>query len=180
MRGRNGDPRPTPGREVAGKTGTNDNYADAWFVGYTPDLVTAVWVGYPNELKPMETEFHGEPVAGGTLPALIWKAFMSRALAGKPTTTFTSPPYLPSYDARVVIRGGRWRLDNGFCPATRVIRYFAGACPPRRRRATRTRCPSRCSSVARWTPPAPLSTRSRWARRGVRPGQARAHDPARS
>ena len=65
---RNGHPRPAPGREVAGKTGTNDNYADAWFVGYTPDLVTAVWVGYPNELKPMETEFHGEPVAGGTLP----------------------------------------------------------------------------------------------------------------
>ena len=71
------------GREVAGKTGTNDDYADAWFVGYTPDLAVAVWVGYPNELKPMETEFHGEPVAGGTLPALIWKAFMTRALAGK-------------------------------------------------------------------------------------------------
>jgi len=118
-----------PGREVAGKTGTNDNYADAWFVGYTPDLVTAVWVGYPNKLEPMETEFHGEPVSGGTLPALIWKEFMTRALAGRPATTFTSPPYLPSYDARVVYRGGTWRLDNGFCPATRVIRYFAGRLP---------------------------------------------------
>ena len=69
---------------------------DAWFVGYTPDLVVAVWVGYPNELKPMETEFHGEPVAGGTLPALIWKAFMGRALAGKPATSFTAAPYLPT------------------------------------------------------------------------------------
>jgi penicillin-binding protein 1A len=118
-----------PGREVAGKTGTNDDYADAWFVGYTPDLVTAVWVGYPNELKPMETEFHGEPVAGGTLPALIWKAFMGRALAGTPTTSFASPPYLPTYGARVVFRNGRWRLDNGFCPATRVISYFAGRLP---------------------------------------------------
>ena len=118
-----------PGREVAGKTGTNDNYADAWFVGYTPDLVVAVWVGYPNQLKPMETEFHGEPVAGGTLPALIWKSFMSRALAGKPATTFTGAPYLPSYDARVVYRSGTWRLDNGFCPATRVITYFAGRLP---------------------------------------------------
>ena len=117
------------GRVAAGKTGTNDNYADAWFVGYTPDLVTAVWVGYPNELKPMETEFHGEPVAGGTLPALIWKAFMTKALAGKPETQFTSPPYLPAYSARVVFRGGRWRLDNGFCPATRVISYFAGRLP---------------------------------------------------
>jgi len=118
-----------PGREAAGKTGTNDNYADAWFVGYTPELVTAVWVGYPNQLKPMETEFHGEPVSGGTLPALIWKAFMTRALAGKPATTFTSPPYLPSYDARVVYREGNWRLDNGYCPATRVISYFAGRLP---------------------------------------------------
>jgi penicillin-binding protein 1A len=117
------------GQVAAGKTGTNDNYADAWFVGYTPDLVTAVWVGYPNELRPMETEFHGEPVAGGTLPALIWKAFMTRALADRPATFFKSPPYLPQYDARVVYRGGRWRLDNGFCPATRVISYFAGRLP---------------------------------------------------
>jgi penicillin-binding protein 1A len=118
-----------PGRVAAGKTGTNDDYADAWFVGYTPDLVTAVWVGYPNELKPMETEFRGEPVAGGTLPALIWKAFMTEALAGRPESRFTFPPYLPTYDARVVFRGGTWRLDNGFCPATRVISYFAGRLP---------------------------------------------------
>lgn len=117
------------GRAAAGKTGTNDNYADAWFVGYTPDLVTAVWVGYPNELEPMETEFHGAPVSGGTLPALIWKAFMTNALAGIPASQFTSPPYLPAYDARVVFRGGQWRLDNGFCPATRVISYFAERLP---------------------------------------------------
>ena len=58
-----------PGREIAGKTGTTDNYGDAWFVGYTPDLVVAVWVGYPDALRPMLTEFDGEPVAGGTLPA---------------------------------------------------------------------------------------------------------------
>ena len=117
------------GQVAAGKTGTNDNYADAWFVGYTPDLVTAVWVGYPNELRPMETEFHGEPVAGGTLPALIWKAFMTRALEDTPPASFTSPPYLPEYGVRVVYRGGRWRLDNGFCPATRVISYYAGRLP---------------------------------------------------
>ena len=58
-----------PGRQIAGKTGTTDNYGDAWFVGYTPELVVAVWVGYPDALKPMLTEFNGEPVAGGTLPA---------------------------------------------------------------------------------------------------------------
>ena len=43
-------------------------------------LVTAVWVGYPDQLRPMLTEYHGEPVAGGTYPALIWKAFMQKAL----------------------------------------------------------------------------------------------------
>ena len=118
-----------PGRQAAGKTGTNDDYGDAWFVGYTPELAVAVWVGYPNELRPMETEFNGEPVAGGTLPALIWKAFMTRALADEEPTSFTEPPYVPSSDFRVVFRDGTWRLDNGYCPSTRVISYFAGRAP---------------------------------------------------
>jgi penicillin-binding protein 1A len=80
------------GRVAAGKTGTTDNYGDAWFVGYTPELAVAVWVGYPNELRPMETEFNGEPVAGGTLPAMIWKAFMTRALRGEESESFTPAP----------------------------------------------------------------------------------------
>ena len=41
-----------PGRQVAGKTGTTENFGDAWFVGFTPQIVTAVWVGYPNKLVP--------------------------------------------------------------------------------------------------------------------------------
>ena len=45
---------------VAGKTGTTEDYGDAWFVGYTPQLVVAVWVGYPNELRPMLTEYDGD------------------------------------------------------------------------------------------------------------------------
>ncbi len=68
-----------PGTFVAGKTGTTENYGDAWFVGWTKELTVAVWVGYPDELKPMETEFNGEPVAGGTYPASIWKSFMDIA-----------------------------------------------------------------------------------------------------
>ena len=76
-------PPQLPGRQVAGKTGTTENYGDAWFVGYTPQFVVAVWVGYPDKLVPMTTEFHGTPVAGGTFPALIWKAFMQKALALK-------------------------------------------------------------------------------------------------
>jgi penicillin-binding protein 1A len=118
-----------PGREVAGKTGTTDDYGDAWFVGYTPELAVAVWVGYPDALRPMETEFHGEPVAGGTLPAEIWKAFMTSALDGTQPETFTPAPYLPASDLRVVHRGGRWQLDNGYCPGTRLTSYFVGKAP---------------------------------------------------
>jgi penicillin-binding protein 1A len=59
-----------------GKTGTTENYGDAWFVGATDKLTVAVWVGYPDELRPMRTEYRGEPVSGGTYPAQIWHEFM--------------------------------------------------------------------------------------------------------
>src|SRR3954466_12866239 len=62
---------------AAGKTGTTENYGDAWFVGFNKDLTVAVWVGYPDKLKPMLTEFRGGPVAGGTYPAEIWHDFMT-------------------------------------------------------------------------------------------------------
>ncbi|HET9105076.1 MAG TPA: transglycosylase domain-containing protein [Solirubrobacteraceae bacterium] len=68
------------GVDVAGKTGTTQNYGDAWFVGWTPDITTAVWVGYPNKLVPMTHLFNGQPVEGGTFPAIIWHNFMTQAL----------------------------------------------------------------------------------------------------
>jgi penicillin-binding protein 1A len=119
-----------PGTAVAGKTGTTDNYGDAWFVGYTPSLVAAVWVGYPNELRPMTTEFGGEPVAGGTLPALIWKEFQLQALKlrGGEGETFNGDPYIPATWKRILNRGG-WKLDNGYCPNTRQVVFFAGRGP---------------------------------------------------
>src|SRR4029079_16643934 len=69
-----------PDRVVAGKTGTTENYGDAWFVGYTPQLAVAVWVGYPNKLVPVLPQSGGGPVAGGTSPAEIWKSFVEKAL----------------------------------------------------------------------------------------------------
>jgi penicillin-binding protein 1A len=66
---------------AAGKTGTTENYGDAWFVGWSKRYTVAVWVGYPDRLKYMTTEFQGDPVAGGTYPAGIWKTFMEQALA---------------------------------------------------------------------------------------------------
>ncbi len=70
-----------PGQFAAGKTGTTENSGDAWFVGFTDRWTVAVWVGYPDKLKPMLTEFAGAPVEGGTYPALIWHDFMVAANA---------------------------------------------------------------------------------------------------
>jgi penicillin-binding protein 1A len=95
------------GTDVAGKTGTTTNYADAWFVGWTPQLTTAVWVGYPNKLVPMSTLFNGGPVEGGTFPAIIWHAFMTQALQilaseqppGSKTSTTSTTTTAPSLTA---------------------------------------------------------------------------------
>ncbi|HEY5194667.1 MAG TPA: transglycosylase domain-containing protein [Solirubrobacteraceae bacterium] len=68
------------GQFAAGKTGTTSNYGDAWFVGWDSKYTVAVWVGYPNSLVPMTTDFDGSPVLGGTFPALIWHDFMLSAI----------------------------------------------------------------------------------------------------
>jgi penicillin-binding protein 1A len=118
-----------PNRPVAGKTGTTENYGDAWFVGYTPQLAVAVWVGYPTTLKPMLSEFNGDAVSGGTFPALIWKSFAEQALRGKPVESFPAPstPYVAP--KLVVRRGDRLLLDNGLCRTRREVVYFAGMGP---------------------------------------------------
>ena len=87
---------------VAGKTGTTEGYGDAWFVGWTKEYTVAIWVGYPDQFKPMETEFQGDPVAGGTYPAGIFKTFVD-ALVGlkkvKKDTTETEPAVPPGSSA---------------------------------------------------------------------------------
>jgi penicillin-binding protein 1A len=120
-----------PGRVVAGKTGTTENYGDAWFCGYTPQLVTCVWVGYPDKLVPMLHDFHGRPVVGGTYPALIWKTFMQSALTAMNAQpkSFPSPPYLGAQAERVTYRDGRIERDNGLCKSTSLIVYFTGRAP---------------------------------------------------
>jgi penicillin-binding protein 1A len=65
---------------AAGKTGTTENYGDAWFVGFNEKYTVAVWVGYPDKLKEMLTEYHGGPVSGGTFPTEIWHDFMTAAI----------------------------------------------------------------------------------------------------
>lgn len=113
------------GRPAAGKTGTTNDYADAWFVGFTPDLVAAVWVGHP------EGRISMLGVSGGTIPASIWRNFMLQALAGKPPVDFD----IPSSDIVTV------KLDpvSGLLPAKwckgekrRMLSHFVPTttCPP--------------------------------------------------
>lgn len=78
------------GRPAAGKTGTTQNNADAWFCGYTPQLATAVWMGFPDAQTPM-TKVHGKEVTGGSFPATMWAKFMKAALANTKATDFTQP-----------------------------------------------------------------------------------------
>ena len=84
------------GRPAAGKTGTTDDHADAWFAGYTPDLTTVVWVGYPQGEIPMES-VHGIAVFGGSFPAQIWHLFMEQALAASPPRAWVVPDELPAW-----------------------------------------------------------------------------------
>ena len=82
------------GRPAAGKTGTTDEHADAWFAGYTPGLQTTVWMGYTKGEIPM-SNVHGIAVSGGSFPATIWRLFMERALEGKPVADFREPMQWP-------------------------------------------------------------------------------------
>jgi hypothetical protein len=77
-------------RPSAGKTGTTQNYADAVFVGYTPQRTTAVWVGYPEAQIPMIPPTTDRKIYGGTYPAMIWKDVMEAAHLGLPVEEFAS------------------------------------------------------------------------------------------
>jgi penicillin-binding protein 1A len=83
---------------TAGKTGTTESFSDAWFVGYTPQLVASVWMGDSNGRHPLVNIKGVAQVFGGTLPAQTWHDFMGKALAGLPVQNFAPPappPCLP-------------------------------------------------------------------------------------
>jgi len=80
------------GRPAAGKTGTTQDYRDAWFVGYTPRLATAVWMGNPKEELPMRNVNGVARVTGGSFPARIWRDFTSQVLEGTPGEDWQRPP----------------------------------------------------------------------------------------
>ena len=79
------------GKKAAGKTGTTNRNTSAWFVGYTPKIGTAVWMGYHKDYtRPMD-RVHGREVTGGSFPAQIWQRFMKVATANRDTGSFVAP-----------------------------------------------------------------------------------------
>jgi membrane peptidoglycan carboxypeptidase len=80
---------------VAGKTGTTQDYSNVWFVGFTRQVSTAVWVGFPGTPDSLELYF-GRSVFGGTVAAPIWRDYMARIMAGMPAVGFPAPPAPPT------------------------------------------------------------------------------------
>jgi len=106
-------------RPAAGKTGTSQNFRDAWFIGFTADLITGVWMGN-DDGGPMKR------VTGGGLPAQIWKAYMQGAEIGLPARPLAAPPPAASVaratserrpDVVPAQKGGFW--SNIFTPSER-------------------------------------------------------------
>jgi 1A family penicillin-binding protein len=106
-------------RPSAGKTGTTDDYRDAWFIGYTPQVVTGVWVGY-DKPKP-----GGKGFTGGAIAAPIWEQFMRPALAGKGAVDFPQPERV----VRVIIDPETGYAANRDCPEKRDEFYLIGTQP---------------------------------------------------
>ncbi len=104
---------------AAGKTGTTNDYRDAWFVGYTPQVITGVWVGYD---KPRPG---GKGFTGGAIAAPIWERFMRAAMAAKPATDFAQPETVVSSS----IDSETGYLATTSCPDSAVEFYRAGTEP---------------------------------------------------
>ena len=116
------------GRPVAGKTGTSEHNVDAWFVGYTPDIVAAVWVGHPEGAIPMRHEFNGGPVFGGTYPARIWHDLMQAVTSGQPVHAFSLKT--PSYVSVLIDPANGLRADV-WCATAVSTEFIAGREPSR-------------------------------------------------
>jgi penicillin-binding protein 1A len=118
------------GRPQFGKTGTAQNASDAWFVGAVPQMVTAVWVGFPQGQIPMCCgNVRISTVYGGTWPASIWHAFMLAATRGIPVKEFGTSPNVNFVTLRVDITQGC--LANPYTPPgdIDVLRFPSGAEP---------------------------------------------------
>jgi len=88
------------GRPLAGKTGTTEDFGDAWFIGYTPRLTAALWMGYPQGSDHKMTDVRGIPVQGGGIPAELFRRFMAAALKDEPAYGTGQFPVVTSFPGR--------------------------------------------------------------------------------
>jgi penicillin-binding protein 1A len=130
------------GKLSAGKTGTTDSFADAWFDGYTPSLEATVWIGYPGGEIPM-TDVHGIEVSGPTFPATIWRLFMEKAIDYAPfPTAFPVATHAPIWTSHTL----QWAMSGAFAPASSSSGSVAPAPAPQ---------PTTTAKPAGGTKPAP-------------------------
>ena len=120
-----------PGRQVAGKTGTAEGFQDAWFVGYAPQLATAVWMGDPDGEVPM-TNIAGINVVGGSFPAQMWSHFMGDALGALPVVPLAAPdPAQVPPGVSLVLgqpRGAGGPVAGGSSDHTRITTWCWSSC----------------------------------------------------
>jgi penicillin-binding protein 1A len=151
------------GQPAAGKTGTTEEWSDAWFCGYTPRLGTTVWVGYPKGKIPM-TSVHGIPVTGGSFPAQIWHLFMSSAIGQLEPVDFPEPkdePEWKDFERGQYARSfGYYRENNDYVAPTTTTEAAdttTAATTPMAPPANKPAPPPRKPPV-KTTPPAPPPT----------------------
>jgi penicillin-binding protein 1A len=144
------------GRTSAGKTGTTDDYADAWFCGFTPSLEATIWIGYPRGEIPMRY-VHGISVSGPTFPATIWKLFMERAVDYAPfPTEFPTPkssPHWTYHHLQYALSGSTDSSSssgNSYTPAAPA--------PAQPKAPTYTKAPSPQPTTPAPPPPPPATT----------------------
>jgi len=142
------------GHTDAGKTGTTDDYADAWFCGYTPHLEATVWMGYPQGEVPM-LDVHGIAVTGGSLPASVWHAFMTTAIGGRGDVAFPeaqTPPVWTSWH-------GQWQYGGayGYGSSTGSEPATTGAATSRPRTTTTRTATTKAPPTTTVAPP-PVTT----------------------
>jgi penicillin-binding protein 1A len=152
----------------AGKTGTTENHADAWFDGYTRQLCTVVWMGYPKGEIPM-LSVHGQTVAGATFPVPIWHAYMAAALWHHKVLGFELPDKYPIYHS--VTRGNYGSLGSYYSPSysapatpttttSAATTHAAPTRPVSTKAATPKPKPTRPATTAAAPPPPPPTTTS--------------------
>jgi penicillin-binding protein 1A len=149
----------------AGKTGTTENHADAWFDGYTRQLSTVVWMGYPKGEIPM-LSVHGQEVAGATFPVPIWHEYMAAALWHHKLLGFELPNKYPSY--RAITRGNYGSLGSTYTtptytqpyasPTTTTTAGTTPSAPVTRPAATTTQAPPKPAPKTTTSAPPPVTT----------------------